>query len=65
MCERAGHTEAAIELCKLCGLEYCAVISEIISSDGLDMATLNDLEWFAEEHDLCIVTIKALIDHVS
>lgn len=63
--ERAGHTEAGVELCKLCKVQPCAVISEIITSDGLDMATMNDLEWFAEEHELCIITIESLINYTG
>ena len=58
--ERQGHTESAVDLCKLAGLYPAAVICEIMNEDGT-MAKLPDLEIFAEKHDLIIVTIKDLV----
>jgi 3,4-dihydroxy 2-butanone 4-phosphate synthase/GTP cyclohydrolase II len=57
---RAGHTEAAIDLTKLAGLDESAVLCEIIKDDG-EMARRDDLFKFAEEHGLNIITIKDLI----
>jgi 3,4-dihydroxy 2-butanone 4-phosphate synthase/GTP cyclohydrolase II len=58
--DRPGHTEAAVDLCKLAGLYPAAVIEEIMNDDG-SMARLDDLEEFAKKHDLIILTIKDLI----
>ncbi len=60
--ERQGHTEAAVELCKLGGLYPAAVIAEVMNDDG-SMAKLDDLEEFAEKHKLSIYTIKDLIKY--
>jgi len=57
---RAGHTEAAVDLCRLAGLTPVGVICEIMNEDGT-MARLPDLERFAEEHGLPILTIADLI----
>lgn len=58
--DRAGHTEAAVDLCKLAGLNPIAIIAEIMNEDG-SMAKLPDLEKFASKHKLEIYTIKDLI----
>lgn len=57
---RAGHTEAAVDLARLAGLKPAGVICEIMKDDGT-MARLPDLEKFAEEFGLKIITIKDLI----
>ncbi|MCS7264392.1 MAG: bifunctional 3,4-dihydroxy-2-butanone-4-phosphate synthase/GTP cyclohydrolase II [Armatimonadetes bacterium] len=57
---RAGHTEAAVDLCKLAGLYPAGVICEIMRDDG-QMARLPDLEKFAEHHGLKIVTVAEII----
>ena len=62
--ERPGHTEAAIDLCKLAGLEEAAVISEITMDDGC-MAVRDDLFKFSREHKLKIITIQHLIEHLN
>ena len=59
---RAGHTEAAIDLCKISDHYPVAVICEIINEDG-SMARLDDLELFAQKHNLPIGTIKDLIEY--
>ena len=59
---RAGHTEAAVDLCKISGHYPVAVICEIINDDG-SMARLEDLELFAKKHELPIGTIKDLIEY--
>ena len=57
---RSGHTEAAIDLCKLAGLYPAGALMEIMNDDGT-MARLPDLEIFAHEHDMKIISIKDLI----
>ena len=58
--KRAGHTEAAIDLARLAGLEPAGVIVEILNEDGT-MARLPQLLVIAEKFDLKIVSIKDLI----
>ncbi len=57
---RAGHTEATCDLMTLAGLKPCGVLCEIINEDGT-MARRDDLEIFAKEYDLKIITVKDLI----
>ncbi|TWJ01421.1 3,4-dihydroxy 2-butanone 4-phosphate synthase/GTP cyclohydrolase II [Mucilaginibacter frigoritolerans] len=59
---RAGHTEAAIDLAVMAGLEPAGVICEIMKEDG-EMARLPDLLEIAKEFDLKIVSIKDLISY--
>ena len=59
---RAGHTEAAIDLAKLAGLNEAAVICEILNDDGT-MSRLPELLNLANEHDLKIGTIESLIQY--
>ena len=60
--EREGHTEATVDLCKICGLAPVSVICEILKDDGT-MARRDDLEVFAKEHNLKIITIADLIKY--
>jgi 3,4-dihydroxy 2-butanone 4-phosphate synthase/GTP cyclohydrolase II len=60
--ERAGHTEAGVDLARLAGLEPASVICEIMSEDG-SMARLPQIETFAARHGLKIGTIADLIRH--
>lgn len=57
---RAGHTEAAVDISRLAGLNPSGVICEIMNEDGT-MARLDDLVAFARKHDLKIGTIRDLI----
>jgi len=57
---RAGHTEAAVDIARLAGLNPSGVICEIMKDDGT-MARLNDLLEFAGEHKLKVGTIRDLI----
>ena len=59
---RVGHTEASVDLARLAGLKPAGVICEIMKEDGT-MARLPDLEEFAAQHDLKIVTIADLIKY--
>ncbi len=57
---RAGHTEAAVDVARLAGLNPSGVICEIMNEDGT-MARLPDLVAFAQRHNLKIGTISDLI----
>ena len=57
---RAGHTEAAVDLARLAGLQPAACLIEILNEDGT-MARMPQLIPFAQEHGLKIITIKDLI----
>ena len=59
---RSGQTEGSVDLARLAGLEPSGVICEIMKDDGT-MARMPDLEQFAEEHGLGILTIEQLIEH--
>jgi len=59
--KRAGHTEATVDLCRLAGKYPSGVLCEIVTKDKSDMARLPELEAFAEEHGLPLVTIADLI----
>lgn len=58
--QRAGHTEAAVDLVKLAGCRPIGVICEVLKDDG-SMARLPDLVKFAKKHKLKLGTIEALI----
>jgi len=60
--QRAGHTEAAVDLVKLAGARPIGVICEIMSDDG-SMARLPELVEFGKKHGLKICTIEALIKY--
>lgn len=60
--QRAGHTEAAVDLVRLAGLRPMAVICEIMSEDG-SMARLPELMEFAQRHRLKLCSIEALIQY--
>jgi len=59
---RTGQTEGSVDLCRLAGLTPAGVICEVMKDDGT-MARMPDLEIFAKEHKLKIVTIADLIDY--
>ena len=59
---RTGQTEGSVDLCRLAGLTPAGVICEIMKDDGT-MARMPDLEVFAREYNLKIVTIADLIDY--
>ena len=58
--ERAGHTEAGVDLCKAAGLSGAALLCEIVTPDRRDMMRRPELERFAASHGLPIITIDAL-----
>jgi 3,4-dihydroxy 2-butanone 4-phosphate synthase/GTP cyclohydrolase II len=57
---RAGHTEAAVDLCKLSGVRAAAAGAELMNDDGTMMRMPAILE-FAKEHDIPVITIADLI----
>ncbi len=59
---RTGQTEGSVDLARLAGLEPAGVICEIMNDDG-SMARMPDLERFAAEHSLRILSIADLIEH--
>ena len=59
---RAGHTEAAVDIARLAGLNPAGVICEVMSEDG-SMARLPELVSFAQHHGLKLGTIADLIAH--
>jgi 3,4-dihydroxy 2-butanone 4-phosphate synthase len=61
---RPGHTEAAVELCRLAGMAPSGVICEVANDDGT-MSRLPDLTLFAERHGLLLVTIEDLIAYLK
>ena len=60
--QRVGHTEAAVDLMRLAGLQPAGVICEILTADG-STARRPDLDRFAQEHGLTFVTVADLVAH--
>jgi 3,4-dihydroxy 2-butanone 4-phosphate synthase / GTP cyclohydrolase II len=59
--KRAGHTEAALDLARLAGLYPAGVLCELVNEAKDDMARLPELEAFAEQHGLLLISIADLI----
>ena len=59
---RAGHTEAAIDLCRLAGVNHTAVLCEIMNEDGT-MARTPELLALARRYGMKIITVRDLIEH--
>ena len=59
---RAGHTEAAVDLCEMVGMYPAGIVCEIMAEDG-SMSRLPELERFADEHGLKILSIAQIIAH--
>lgn len=60
--ERDGHTEATVDLMRLAGLKECGLCCEIMREDGTMMRTTELME-FAEEWNICFITIAAIIEY--
>ena len=60
--ERAGHTEAAVDLARLAGLFPCAAICEIMNADGT-MARIPDLVKFKKLHGMKMMSVSSLIEY--
>lgn len=63
--ERRGHTEAAVDLCKLAGLPPVGVICELVKADDGLMARRDDCLKFAQEHNLKVTTIDAMVKYLE
>ena len=59
--KRAGHTEAAMDLARMAGLYPAGVLCELVNEAKDDMARVPELERFAEEHGLLLISIADLI----
>jgi 3,4-dihydroxy 2-butanone 4-phosphate synthase/GTP cyclohydrolase II len=59
--KRAGHTEAAIDLCNLAGLYPAGLLCEIVDDKKTDMARVPELERFADKHGLLMISIADLV----
>ena len=59
---RSGHTEAAVDLCRLAGVESVGVLAELVNDDG-SVKRLTECVAFAREHRLQIVSIADLIEY--
>ncbi len=59
---RAGHTEAAMDLARMAGLQPTAALCEVLNESG-DRASRDDLAHLAKEHNLKIISIEQLISH--
>jgi len=62
--ERAGHTEGAVELMRLAGMQPVSLIAEIMNPDG-SMAKMPQLQAFSMQHSLKICTIQAIREFVE
>ncbi|WP_306926782.1 3,4-dihydroxy-2-butanone-4-phosphate synthase [Arthrobacter globiformis] len=62
--ERPGHTEAAVDLCRLAGLEPVGVIAEVVYDDG-EMMRLDGLRVFAAEHGCPLISIEDLVAYLG
>jgi 3,4-dihydroxy 2-butanone 4-phosphate synthase/GTP cyclohydrolase II len=60
--QRAGQTEAAVDLARLAGMKPAGVICEIMKEDGT-MARVPDLEKFSKEHGIKLVTVAQIIEY--
>ncbi|MFI5310973.1 MAG: bifunctional 3,4-dihydroxy-2-butanone-4-phosphate synthase/GTP cyclohydrolase II [Gemmatimonadales bacterium] len=60
--QRVGHTEAAVDLMRLAGLQQAGVICEILKADGAT-ARRPELERFAQQHGLTFITVAQLVAH--
>ena len=58
--KRGGHTEASIDLSRMAGLYPAGVLAELVNEKKDDMARLPELERFAEEHDMLLISIADL-----
>src|SRR5437763_2632358 len=60
--QRVGHTEAAVDLARLAKLQPAGVICEILNEDG-SAARRPELERFARDHDITLITVAQLVAH--
>lgn len=60
--DRSGHTEAAVDLCRLANLKPIGVIGELMNDDG-SVKRGDEIKIFAKEHNLLIITVSALASY--
>lgn len=60
--ERAGHTEATVDLMRLAGLNPCGVLCELTNPDGT-MARLPEIVSFAAKHRMPVLTVADLVEY--
>ncbi|CAK7901869.1 3,4-dihydroxy-2-butanone 4-phosphate synthase [[Candida] anglica] len=63
--KRRGHTEAAVQLCELAGLQPAGAICELVRDDDGLMMRLDDCVEFAKKFNIKLVTIEQLVKHIS
>ena len=62
--ERAGHTEATVELCSLAGFSPCGVLCEVLRDDG-EIARLPELTEFSKQHKIKMISVTDLISYLN
>lgn len=62
--ERAGHTEAAVELARLAGCEPVGAIAEVVDDGGQPLRA-PALRRFADQHGLVMISIADLVEHLD
>lgn len=63
--ERVGHTEAAVQLCKLTNLQPAAAICELVKDDDGLMMRLNDCDKFSKKFNIKLICIKHLLQYMD
>jgi 3,4-dihydroxy 2-butanone 4-phosphate synthase/GTP cyclohydrolase II len=61
--KRAGHTEAGVDLCRMAGAEPVSLLCELVTPDRLGMMRSTEIERFAAEHDLPVISVASLVRH--
>jgi 3,4-dihydroxy 2-butanone 4-phosphate synthase/GTP cyclohydrolase II len=61
--KRAGHTEAAVDLCRMAGLRPAALLCELVTPDRRGMMRRPEIERFASAHNLPLITTASLVRH--
>lgn len=62
---RRGHTEAAVDLCKLAKIPPVGVIGELVKDEDGDMMRLDDCVEFGKKHNISIISIEELVDYIQ
>ncbi|MFC5997053.1 bifunctional 3,4-dihydroxy-2-butanone-4-phosphate synthase/GTP cyclohydrolase II [Pseudonocardia hispaniensis] len=61
--KRAGHTEAAVDLCRMAGLSPAGLLCELVTPDRRGMMRRPDIERFVKAHDLPLISTESLVRH--
>ncbi|KAL6926133.1 hypothetical protein ACO0SA_000827 [Hanseniaspora valbyensis] len=62
---RRGHTEAAVDLCRLAGLSEVGVIGELVKEDDGEMMRLKECSEFGAKHGIKLITVEALAQYIK